>query len=74
MARSTSTAIPPAVRKSLAEWIEHDDGNTTDFTPPACSRQAQALHARILIVDSDGRGKAPRPLPPPPGLRLPPLG
>lgn len=74
MARKPSTAIPPAVRKSLAEWIEHDDGNTTDFTQPACSRQAQALHARVLIEGSDGRGKAPRPLPPPPGLRLPPLG
>ena len=74
MARSTSTAIPPAVRKSLAEWIEHDDGNTTGSTSPACSRQAQALHARILIEGSDGRGKTPRPLAPPPGLRLPPLG
>ena len=74
MARSTSPAIPPAVRKSLAEWIEYDDGNTTGSTPPACSRQAQALHALVLIADSDGRGKAPRPLAPPQGLRLPPLG
>ena len=74
MARKTSAAIPPAVRKSLAEWIEHDDGNTTGSTPPACSRQAAALHARVLFADSDGRTKAPRPLPPPPGLRLPPLG
>ncbi|EQB04162.1 hypothetical protein V475_04260 [Sphingobium baderi LL03] len=75
MARSSSSAaIPSAVRKTLIEWIEPGNGVTSDFTQPICSEQTQALHARILLASGDSRSNAPRPLPPPPGLRLPPLG
>jgi len=74
MARHHSAAIPPAPRKTLSQWIEFDDGDTTDITRPACSIQAQALHARIFHDPNEGNSEAPEPLQPPPGLRLPPLG
>ncbi|GBH30670.1 MULTISPECIES: hypothetical protein [Sphingomonadaceae] len=66
--------IPAAPRKTLLEWIEHDDGNTSEFPQPSCSAQAKALHARILPDPDNGKGEAPEPLQPPPGLRLAPLG
>ncbi|MGI8365982.1 hypothetical protein [Sphingomonas paucimobilis] len=74
MPRSQSAAIPSAPRKTLLEWIEHDDGNTTGFPQPPCSAQAQALHARILFDPANHKAEAPEPLQPPAGLRLAPLG
>ncbi|MCF8708682.1 hypothetical protein ACH37Y_17970 [Sphingomonas paucimobilis] len=74
MPRSQSAAIPAAPRKTLLEWIEHDDGNTTGFPQPPCSAQAQALHARILFDPANHKAEAPEPLQPPAGLRLAPLG
>ena len=68
-----NAAIPAAPRKTLLKWIDHEDGDTTDFTQPACSEQVQAFHARILLV-FEGRRGAQEPLQPPPGLRLAPLG
>jgi hypothetical protein len=74
MARRTSAAIPPAPRKTLLDWVEFNDGDTTDFVLPACGDQAQAFHARIVLdADDSGRG-SPEPLASPPGLRLPPMG
>ena len=74
MPRSQSAAITAAPRKTLLEWIEHDDGNTTGFPQPPCSAQAQALHARILFDPANHQAEAPEPLQPPAGLRLAPLG
>ena len=73
MPNRTRAAIPAAPRKSLIEWIENDD-NSTDISKPACSNQAQALHARILSDPSDGNRETLEPLASPSGLRLPPLG
>ena len=74
MPRRKSTAIPSSPRKTLLQWIESDDGDTTDFTPPACDARIQALHARLLLDPEGSSGEAPEPLEPPPGLGLPPLG
>lgn len=74
MPRGSSEAIPPTIRKTLLDWIETDDGDTTSFTYPACKPQAQALHARIVLDPHDGKGDACEPLQPPAGLPLPPLG
>lgn len=74
MARRTDAAIPPAPRKTLMEWIESDNGDTTGFTRPACSRQATALHARIAQDPGVGNTEDLEPLAPPSGLRLAPLG
>ncbi|MGD9811749.1 MAG: hypothetical protein AB7U35_10520 [Sphingobium sp.] len=74
MPRCKHTAIPPAPRKTLLEWIEHDDGNTTGITPPACSNRDKALHARILLDPRDSKNEAREPIPPPSSLRLAPLG
>jgi hypothetical protein len=74
MPRRKGAVIPPAPRKTLLEWIELDNGNTTDFIEPACSPQAQAFHMRIFLNPKDGKGEDAQPLQPPPGLRLPPLG
>lgn len=74
MSDGTRAAIPPSPRKTLLEWIENDDGDTTSFTPPRCSEQAQALHAQIVQMPDDARNHAGGPLQPPPGLRLAPLG
>ena len=48
MPPAQSAAIPAAPRKTLLEWIEHDDGNTTGFPQPPCSAQAQALSAGVI--------------------------
>lgn len=74
MARPTNAAIPAAPRKTLQQWIEHDDGDTRTFTPPACSRQAKALHGRIINDPNDGKGDAVIRIAAPAGLALPPLG
>jgi len=73
MARSNSATIPAAPRKTLLEWIEHDDGATTCFSQPRCSVQMQALHARILLGPID-KGETEERLQSPSGLRLAPLG
>jgi hypothetical protein len=70
----TRAPIPAALRKTLLEWIESDDGDTTSFTPPACSPQAQLLHAWFALDPRDGTAEVREPLQPPAGLRLPPLG
>ncbi|MFC3215450.1 hypothetical protein [Novosphingobium panipatense] len=72
--RRRGATIPPALRKTLLDWIETDDGDTAGFTPPACSAQARALHARIVDDKPGGAGEFREPLQPPTGLRLPPLG
>jgi hypothetical protein len=74
MSRSKSAAIPATPRMALLQWIEFDDGDTTSFTQPACSNQAQALHARLVLDPNDGKGDPIEPLQPPAGLRLAPLG
>ena len=74
MPRRKAAPIPPAPRKTLLEWIEPDNGNTTSSPMPACDKQAQALHARIFLDPKAGGGETPEPLPPPSRLRLPPLG
>lgn len=61
-------AIPAAARKTLLEWIEHDDGNTTNSTAPACDQGLQRLHAQIFVPAGG------EPIAPPPGLHLAPLG
>ena len=66
--------VPAAPRKTLLEWIELDDGDTSIFLRPICADQTQALHARIATEPTrDGYGPS-EPLPPPAGLSLPPLG
>lgn len=74
MARRAGTAIPPAPRKTLRQWIEADDGDTTSFASPACSARAQALHAQIASGPNTHPGEFGEPLHPPCALRLPPLG
>ena len=74
MAAAPRAAIPPAPRKTLLEWIDHDDGDTTDTTAPVCSADLQALHTALFVpLGHEGRGQ-PEALEPPPGLRLAPLG
>lgn len=74
MARRKSAAPPAVSRKSLLEWIDHDDGDTTGFTQPECSEKDQSLHARVVGANH-GRGAAQfEPIQPPPGLYLAPLG
>lgn len=74
MPRSRSPAIPPAPRKTLLEWIESDDGHTADIAPPACSKQAKAIHAQVLRGLQGGQGGGFEALNAPAGLPLPPLG
>lgn len=74
MVRSKSASIPAAPRLTLLQWIECDDGDTTGSTPPACTREEKALHARILLDAEGCAGEGREPLPPPPGLLLAPLG
>lgn len=74
MSPDKRAAIPAAPRKTLLQWIEFDDGDTIDFTPPACDARIQALHARTLLDPENRTGEGPEPLEPPPSLRLPPLG
>ncbi|WP_341896411.1 hypothetical protein [Sphingobium sp. YR657] len=70
MPAPSGAAIPAAPRKTLLEWIEHDDGNETSPSIPQCSEQATALHAQILVAQEGRR----EPIQPPPGLHLIPLG
>lgn len=70
---AAAAAIPPATRKTLLEWIDHD-GVTSGTTQPVCSAEVQALHARILVPSSHETRGQPDALEPPPGLRLAPLG
>ncbi len=74
MPRRKSAAIPPAPRKTLLEWIEFDDGDTTGSSLPARTQQARALHAQILPNGANNKNEATEPLQPPSGLRLVPLG
>lgn len=74
MAARPAAAIPPAPRKTLLEWIDIDDGDTTGTTQPACSTEVRALHANLLVALSHEARGQPEPLEPPPGLRLAPLG
>lgn len=66
-----AAAIPAAPRKTLLEWIEHDDGHPTASTPPDCAKPDQGLHAQIVVAPSNERGE---PLQPPAGFSLAPLG
>ena len=67
-------AVPPAPRKTLTEWIEHDHGHSTDISQPSCSSQVRMLHSRIFLDPKGSGNEVPEQLQPPPGLRLPPLG
>lgn len=73
MARGNAAAIPPAPRKTLLEWIELDDGDTTSPTEPVRSAQARAFHRGIFLDATSGKGETHEPLPPS-GLLLAPLG
>lgn len=75
MPRRPPVTIPAAPRKTLPEWIACDDGDTTGLARPACSAQAETLHAAIVAGAQGGAsGGAREPLHPPAGLRLAPLG
>ncbi|OHT21627.1 hypothetical protein [Edaphosphingomonas haloaromaticamans] len=74
MSRDKRAAIPAAPRNTLLQWIGSDDGDTTDFSPPACNTNIQALHARMLLDPEKTSEGRPEPLEPPPSLGLPPLG
>ena len=67
-------AIPPSARKTLLEWIETDDGDTSNYTRPGCAARTQALHARIVLEPARNGYGIDEALSPPAGLRLPPLG
>lgn len=67
-------AIPAVPRRTLLEWIETDNGDTSISTRPVCSAQAQALHARIAANPSRDGERSAEPITPPAGLSLPPLG
>ncbi|PZU05768.1 MAG: hypothetical protein DI605_21060 [Sphingomonas sp.] len=74
MVRRQAAAIPAAPRCTLLHWIEDDHGDSSEPSRPACSKQAEALHAKI-ILGADTREDGPAdPIPPPSGLCLPPLG
>lgn len=73
MAKADRAPVPAAPRKTLLEWIDHDDGDTTGTTQPACSAAVQSLHAAICAPVEHDREHA-EPLQPPAGLRLAPLG
>lgn len=70
MPPQTGAAIPAAPRKTLLEWIEHDDGHTTRSTAPVCDNGLRKLHAQIFVA-TDATQDA---IAPPPGLHLAPLG
>lgn len=74
MPRPNGAAIPAAPRMTLLEWIETDDGITTGPSQPPCSRQAQAIHAQIMVARHAHPDEATESLQPPSDLRLPPLG
>lgn len=74
MPRSKSAAIPAAPRKTLLDWIETNDGDQPGLNRPACSRQAQALHARLNLDAQEDSEASLGPLQPPAGLHLAPLG
>lgn len=70
MARDKNATIPAAPRKTLLEWTEHDDGDTTSSSQPKRSPQNAVIHAQILVAQ-EGQGE---PIQPPAGLHLAPLG
>lgn len=72
MASPVRAAIPSPPRKTLLNWIDHDEGSTPGTTKPVCSADLQALHAQVLLSPGDNRRIEP--LQPPPGLHLAPLG
>lgn len=74
MARAPRAAIPASSRKTLLNWIDHDDGDTPGTTQPVCSPDVQALHAKVLLSPVDNRRGRLEPLQPPPGFHLAPLG
>jgi hypothetical protein len=65
--------IPAAPRKTLLEWIEHEDGDTPETPHPICSARERELHA-ALVAKQDADTRDAEPLCPPAGLRLAPLG
>ncbi|WP_083554578.1 hypothetical protein [Novosphingobium sp. NDB2Meth1] len=65
------TGVPPPPRKTLLEWIETDDGDTSGDARPVCSASQQALHANLAGAPE---GSGHEPLTPPAGLFLAPLG
>lgn len=73
MARRKRAPATIAPRKTLLEWIDLENGDTTNILAPSCSPQVQALHAKILVA-GDRQGQSAEPLQPPPGLWLAPLG
>ncbi|QOT74546.1 hypothetical protein H5V43_22005 (plasmid) [Sphingobium fuliginis] len=74
MPRRKGAAIPAAPRKTLLEWIETDDGDTSGPPHPPCTEQTQAIHRRLLLDPQSRQNETAEPLIPPVGLRLPPLG
>ena len=74
MARASRAAIPASSRKTLLNWIDHDDGDTPGTTQPVCSPNVQALHAQVLLSPGSDRHGRGEPLQPPSGFHLAPLG
>lgn len=72
MPRGKPAASPAASRKTLLEWIDLKDGDTTGLTRPPCSEEDEAVHARLLVAP--GRSRCADLIQPPPGLLLAPLG
>ena len=72
--KTARPVLPPASRKTLLEWIDLENGDTTDTLAPSCSTEVQALHAKILVASDGRKGRIAEPLQPPPGLWLAPLG
>lgn len=68
------TAIPIAPRKTLLEWIDDDDGDTTADPQRTASKAEQEFHARVVAGAGLGRADETEPLQPPAGLGLAPLG
>jgi hypothetical protein len=65
MARSNSGH--PRSTAHAAPWIENDHGDTSELSRPTCSKQAQALHAQIVLARAREDGPAD-PIAPPIGL------
>lgn len=65
--------IAPPARFTLSEWIDHDDGDTSPSSVPACTNKERMLHAHVVATVQNAQTGAECILPPP-GFALPPLG
>ena len=42
--------IAPPARFTLSEWIDHDDGDTSPSSVPACTNKERMLHAHVVAT------------------------